>query len=225
MRWVRHSAYMALAAAFFAVAAAAASKAPLIVFGKWMSVDLFVGTSDDKPLPMKVRALFVNQRMREYTMGEPHVVTDSQFVVQRAYRLNDLLPQEKDAPPRWRWQRGGWLLVNRTTGRISQVSLPHFDPQHSESAWYRDYVAYCGLSDDGQKIFAVVAQLGRKKPVVQQAMGRADQGDLPDIACTPLWRRQPSRVIFEVAGASALTFEIRGHAAEPAIAEPEESTE
>ncbi len=216
---------MVLTAAYFALAVQAASRAPMITFGKWMAVEQFIGPSDDKSIPLKVRALFVNGRMREYTVGEPHVVTDSLFVVQRAYRLNDLLPQEKSEPPRWRWQRGGWLLVNRTTGRVSQVSLPHFDPQHSEAAWYRDYVSYCGLADDGQKMVAVVVQLGRRKPVLRRELGHTPQADLPDVACSaPRWQR-PARVTFEPAGASAITFEIRGHAAEPAAAEPEESAE
>jgi hypothetical protein len=223
MRRLRQCVCLVLATFGLALMALAASKAPVVVFGKWMAVDWFVGSSDDKPVAMRVRALFVNGRMREYTTGEPHVITDSSFAVQRAYRLNDLLPGEKDAPPRWRWQRGGWLLVNRTSGRVSQISLPHFDPQHSEAVWYRDYAAYCGLSDDGQKLFAVVIQLGRRKPLVQQALGPAELG--PGTCSAPHWQRQPARVTFEPAGTSPLTFEIRGHAAEPAPAEPEESAE
>ncbi|MGH9509767.1 MAG: hypothetical protein ACRD2Q_10690 [Terriglobales bacterium] len=226
MRWFRHSAYGFLATVFLGLSAQAASKAPAIVFGKWLAVEWHNGAAEEKPLPLKVRALFVSGRMREYTLGEPHVVTDSLFVIQRAYRLNDLLPGEKGSAPRWRWQPGGWLLVNRVTGRVSQLTLPHFDAHHSVATWYRDYVAYCGLSEDGYKIFAVVAQLGRRKPLLQHELGRADQADLADVECaTPRWQRRPTRVTFEPAGRTSLTFEVRGHAAEPAAAEPEDSTE
>lgn len=209
------------------VAAHAASKAPAIYFGKWMAVEWHVGATEDKPLPLKVRALYVNGRRRDYTLGEPHVVTDSLFVVRRAYRLNDLLPGEKNPPPRWRWQRAGWLQVNRVTGGVSQLRLPGFDPFQSTASWYRDYVAYCGLSDDGQNLSAVVVQLGRRQPLLQHDLGRARDVGPPDAQCaSPRWQRQPARVTFEPAGCSPQTFEVRGHAAEPAAAEsPQESQE
>ncbi len=70
-----------------------------------------------KPMTLKVRALVVDGRVKEYVMGAPHEVTDRLFVVRRVFRVNDSLPE--DAAPRWQWQRGGWLLVDRLTGRIS----------------------------------------------------------------------------------------------------------
>lgn len=226
MRRLRHLAFAQLAALLLAIAAHAAPKAPTIYFGKWQAVEWYAGAAEDKALPLKIRALYVNGRMRDHTLGEPHTVTDALFVVRRAFRLNDRLPGEKNPPPRWRWQRGGWLLVNRVTGSVSQLRLPSFDPYHSAASWYRDYVAYCGLSDDGQKLHAVVVQLGRRKPVLQRDLGRAQDVDLPDAQCAPpRWQRQPARVTFEPAGGAALTFEIRGHAAESVSAEPEESTE
>ena len=39
-------------------------------------------------MEIKVRALFVDTRLKEYTIGLPHDVTDRLFVVRRAYRLN-----------------------------------------------------------------------------------------------------------------------------------------
>ncbi|MGH9557570.1 MAG: hypothetical protein ACRD2Y_17300, partial [Terriglobales bacterium] len=205
MRRSRHSASVLVATLFLGLMASAASRAPMITFGKWVAVEWHTGASEDKPLPLSVRALFVNGRMRDYTLGEPHVVTASLFVIRRAYRLNDLLPEEKNAVPRWRWQRGGWLLVNRVTGSVSQLRLPGFDPFHSVASWYRDYVAYCGLSDDGQKLSAVVVQLGRREPVLKQDLGHARDAVLPDAQCAaPRWQRQPARVTFEPAGGAAL---------------------
>ena len=57
------------------------------------------------------------------------------------------------------------------TGRIAPANLPDFDVTYSEVSWYRDYAAYCGISDDGKQIYAVVAQINRRKPVVKWLIG------------------------------------------------------
>ena len=88
----------------------------------------------------RIRPLFVDGRTKEFTTGTAHDVTDRIFVVQRVYRLNDLLPQEA-GPNRWRWERGGWLLVDRISGRAQPVPLPAFDAYYSEVSWFRDYAA------------------------------------------------------------------------------------
>jgi hypothetical protein len=142
----------------------ASTKPHVISFGKWMPVQWMVGTNgEDELVSIKIRALLVDGRVREYVQGTPHEVTERLFVVRRVFRVNDALPE--DAAPKWQWQRGGWLLVDRLTGRISAVNLPEFDMVYSASSWHRDYVAYCGVSDDGKKTFAIAAQLNRKKPV------------------------------------------------------------
>ena len=170
------------------------------------------GGEDDKPLTIKVRALVVDGRVREFSMGAPHEVTDRLFVVRRAFRVNDNLPEE--TVPRWQWQRGGWLMVDRMTGRVSAINLPEFDAFYSAASWYRDYVAYCGVSDDGKKTYAMVAQLSRRKPVLKKPLssnGLADDA-APDSACpAPSWQRSPIRVSFEPAGGAKETFAIRGH--------------
>lgn len=213
-----------LSCVLFLGAAWAAAKPHVVTFGKWLPVKLFVGPSEDKSVDMKIRSLYVDGRLREFTTGEPHDITDTLFVVRKAFRLNDWLPEDEEkaatAPPgqrtahRWTWQRGGWLLVNRDTGRISSLNLPDFDPFYSAASWYRDYVAYCGVSDNGEKLYAVVAQLGRKKPVLHKDLGPAHGGDMPDSECpAPVWQRQPARVLFAPIGGQKLTFAVRGHAA------------
>jgi hypothetical protein len=197
---------------FFAATAGAATKVHVIAFGKWVSVQWLPGTEDAKPLTIKVRALMVDGQVKEYVLGAPHEVTDRLFVVRRVFRVNDSLPEE--SAPKWQWQRGGWLLVDRVTGRISPIALPEFDAYYSAVTWYRDYAAYCGVSDDGKKTFAIVAQVGRRKPVLKKPLsdsGVADHGD-PDSECTPpVWQRGPVRVSFEAAGSAKQTFAIRGH--------------
>ncbi len=119
---------------------------------------------------------------------------------------------KRAATTRWTWERGGWLLVDRVTGRVTQIALPEFYPFYSTPSWYRDYIAYCGISDDGKKLSAVVAQLGRRKPILKKALGEADGDDMPDSECpAPAWQRQPTRVTFEPLENQKLTYSLRGH--------------
>jgi hypothetical protein len=205
--------------------AQAAPKPHVIAFGKFTAIKWFVGPGEDKALDLKVRALYVDTRLKEFVVGAPHDVTDRLFVVRRMFRMNDSLPEESAAPARWHWQRGGWMLVDRVTGRISQVTLPEFDPYYSTASWYRDYVAYCGVSDDGKKLFAVVAQLGRRKPILTKALGEATGDDMPDSECpAPAWQRQPVRVSFEPDENQKLTYSVRGHAVD-VVNDAEEDSE
>jgi len=160
------------------------AEAHAISFGKWTAAKWHVGPQA-KALDMKIRALYVDTRLKEFTTGTQHEVTDRLFVVRRMFRLNDTLPTEAAATTKWTWERGGWLLVDRVTGRVSQLTLPEFDSFYATPSWYRDYVAYCGVSDDGKKLFAMVAQLGRRKPILKKALGEADGDDVPDSECPP----------------------------------------
>ena len=192
--------------------ALAVPKPHIITFGKWTSAKWYVG-SEGKPIDVKIRALYVDTRLKEYTTGSPHEVTDRLFVVRRMFRLNDALPLESNPPPRWVWERGGWLLIDRVTGRVTQITLPEFDPFYSTASWYRDYIAYCGVSDDGKKLFAMVAQLGRRKAILKKPLGEADGDGMPDSECpAPAWQRQPTRVTFEPEENQKLTYSVRGHA-------------
>lgn len=101
---------------------------------------------------------------RKFTLGPVHEVTDRTFVVRRALRVNDSLPQESASPPHWQWQRGGWLLVDRVTSHTSAISLPDFDAFYSATRWYRDYVAYCASPKTARKFM----RLWRKSTVASQ---------------------------------------------------------
>ncbi len=190
----------------------AVSKPHVISFGKWISAK-WPNATGQKLLDLKVRPLFVDARFKEYTTGIPHELTDRLFVVRRAFRVNDALPAENpngSAAPRWQWQRGGWLLVDRLTERVSQLNLPEFDPFYSSASWYRDYIAYCGVSEDGKKLYAVVAQVGRRKPILKKEAGEPAAGDDPDSECpAPVWERIPTRVTFQHGGEQKMVFSIR----------------
>jgi hypothetical protein len=205
--------FFAILFAFCAASAVALPKPHVITFGKWTAAKWYVGPADDKVLDLKIRALYVDTRLKEFTTGPAHEVTDRLFVVRRVFRLNDTLPEEAGPMPKWVWQRGGWLLVDRVTGRVTQINLPDFDTFYSTPSWYRDYVAYCGVSDDGKKLFAVVAQLGRRKPILKKPLGEPDADDMPDSECpAPAWQRRPTRVTFEPEDNQKLTFSVKGHA-------------
>ena len=205
-------AYVVICAVLFSAVAGAVTKVHVIAFGKWTSAQWFPTGTEEKPLILKIRPLLVDGRVKEYVAGPAHEVTDRLFVVRRAFRVNDNLPE--DSAPRWQWQRGGWMLVDRVTGRISPINLPEFDPFYSAASWYRDYVAYCGVSDDGKKTYAIVAQLSRRKPVLRKPLskdGLAEDAE-PDSACpAPSWQRAPVRVSFEPSVDAKQTFAIRGH--------------
>ena len=105
-------------------------------------------------------------------------------------------------------------MVDRMTGHVAMLNLPEFDNYYSGASWYRDYVAYCGVSDDGQKLYAIVAQVSRRKPVMKKPLAGASVGEdaAPDSACPlPRWQRAPVRVTFEPADGSKQSFVIRGH--------------
>jgi hypothetical protein len=215
-------------------ATAAATKPHAITFGKWTIVQWSptIASTDDKPLTLpltlKVRPLLVDAHIKEFTLGPAHEVTDRLFVVRRAFRVNDSLPQESAQPPHWQWQRGGWLLVDRITGHISPINLPEFDNLYSAASWYRDYAAYCGVSEDGKKLYTVVAQISRRKPVLKKPLDgqTVPENAPPDSACpTPAWQRSPSRVTFEPAGAAKQTFAIRGHTVDLIIESEEQENE
>ena len=101
------------------------------------------------------------------------------------------------------------------TGHISAIALPEFDPYYSVASWYRDYAAHCGISDDGKKLFAIVFQVGRRKPVLKKPLGDAGGDDVPDSECpAPVWERRPVRVPFEPDENQKSTYSVRGHAAD-----------
>ena len=158
---------------------------------------------------LKVRPLFVDEKQKEWTVGDIHDVTDRSFVVRRALHINDSLPNEA---PRWTWQPGPWLLVDRATGHISALHLPDFDPEVSEAMWFRDYAAYCGIATTAKGgLVAVVAQLGARKAVVQKVIAPWPQENAPHPVCLPArWQRTPMRATLQMTGREPMTFDVVG---------------
>ncbi len=71
-----------------------------------------------------------------------------------------------------RGSAGGWLLVDRVTGHVSPVKLAEFDAYYSAVGCYRDSVADGGVSEDGEKKYALGTQLCRRKPILKKELSR-----------------------------------------------------
>lgn len=178
----------------------------------YVQPDATPDTKSDETSSLKVRPLFVDDRQKEWTTGEIHEITDRSFTVRRALRLNDSLPT--DPTPHWIWQPGPWLLVDRVSGHITAIHLTDFDPIVSNAVWFRDYSAYCGISTSSKGgLFAVVAQLGARRAIVQRLVGKWPQPNHFIPVCQPAqWQRLPLRVSIQPTGADPLSFDVIGTA-------------
>jgi hypothetical protein len=159
---------------------------------------------------LKIRPLVVDGAVKEWTTGEAHNVTDRSFVVRRVLRINDELPGERAAAGNhWVWQRGPWLMVDRVNGHVTALKLPDYDPGVSQVSWFRDYAAYCGVTASGKSLYAVVAQLAARKPVLAKKLSAFERGDSGEAVCAPVeWQREPLRTTFHPAGKEAVSFDV-----------------
>jgi hypothetical protein len=156
---------------------------------------------------LKIRALLVDGILKEWTTGDAHDVTDRSFVVRRVIRLNDGLPGDKAG--QWVWQRGPWLLVDRVTGHLIALKLPDYDPGVSQVSWFRDYGAYCGVTASGKGLYAVVAQVSGRKPVLAKKLAAFDAANHTEPVCGQAeWQREPLKVTFHPAGTDGVSFDI-----------------
>jgi hypothetical protein len=158
---------------------------------------------------LRVRPLLVDGKLREWTTGESHDITDRSFVVRRALRINDALPG--DQVEHWIWQRGPWLLIDRAKGGVTALNLPDYEPTVSNVVWFRDYAAYCGLTASGKELYAVVAQVAARKPILARRLSIWSPGEKPGPACIPaVWQRAPLAVTFRETGAAAVSYHLVG---------------
>jgi hypothetical protein len=226
MRLRRQTLSLALSATLLLTLAHAAISAPrkahTVVLGAVRKVPYSragdpAGAAPDEN-ELKIRALLVDGILKEWTTGDAHDVTDRSFVIRRALRLNDELPQDRfgdkpgDSEEKWVWQRGPWLLVDRVTGHAVPIKLPGYDPAISRPSWFRDYAAYCGVTPSGKSLYAVVAQIAARKPVLAKklaALASIDRDNQATPVCSaPEWQREPLHVTFHPAGKDPVGFDI-----------------
>jgi hypothetical protein len=176
----------------------------------YVPTDATAETKSDESSTLRIRALYVDDRQKEWTTGEVHDVTDRTFTVRRALRLNDALPT--DPALHWVWEPGPWLMVDRITGHITALHLPDFDSTVSNAVWFRDYAAYCGIGTTARGgLYAIVAQLGARKAVVQKKIGDWPQSNHFIPVCQPAkWQRLPMRVTIQPTSGEATTYAVFG---------------
>ena len=74
---------------------------------------------------------------------------------------------------------------------------------------FRDYGAYCGLTASGKSLYAVVAQLAARKPMLAKKLAAFEPGNQAAPPCaTPDWQRDPMRATFHPAGQDAVSFDL-----------------
>jgi hypothetical protein len=194
---------------------AAAPKVHTVTLGPIRKVpytqpDATPDTKSDETSTLKVRTLLVDDHQKEWTMGEVHDITDRTFAIRRALHINDSLPSETSQ--HWLWQPGPWITVDRITGHITALHLPDFDPVVSNAVWFRDYAAYCGTANTAKGgLFAIVAQLGARRAVVQKQIDKWPQPNHFIPVCQPAkWDRLPTRVTLQPTGGDPITFDVLG---------------
>ncbi len=168
-------------------------------------------SKDDDSTTLKVRPLIIDDKLKEWTVGEIHNISDRTFAVRRVLHINDALPN--DPGERWVWQPASWILVDRSTGHITALHLPNFDAAISDAVWFRDYAAYCGLASTtrSSSLVAVVAEVAGRKPVAQRTVGQWPQPAHTAPPCHAAhWQRLPMRATLQPAVGEAVTFDIIG---------------
>lgn len=191
----------------------AAVKSHVVFLGSPKNVPYSIAGDPAGALPtenkLRVRPLMVDGKIKEWTSGDSHAITDRSFVVRRALRLNDSLPGEKTE--HWIWQRGPWLMVDRVKGSVNALHLPDYDPAVSDVVWFRDYAAYCGLTASGKQLYAVVAQISARKPVIAKKLSPWSPEESQPPACAgAVWERDPLRVTFQPTGAAKVSYDLVG---------------
>jgi hypothetical protein len=177
----------------------------------FVAADVAKEDKTDEAGTLRVRPLYVDTRLKDWTTGEMHEVTDRSFTVQRVLHVNDTLPDEHGA--RWVWQPGPWILVDRVTGRVTALHLPDFDAGVSDVTWYRDYAAYCGVHTAAKAggLSAVVWQIGSRRAAVDKVIGKWPQVERQRPVCAAAkWQREPMRVALQPTGAAPVSFDIVG---------------
>lgn len=168
-------------------------------------------SKDEDSTTLKVRPLIVDDKLKEWTVGEQHNISERTFAVRRVLHINDTLPTESGE--HWVWQPASWILVDRSTGHITALHLPDFDAAISSAVWYRDYAAYCGLNSSakGSSLVAVVAQVGGRKAVAQRPIGKWPLPDTTHPPCqTSRWQRLPMRATLQPVAGEPVTFDVIG---------------
>ena len=102
-------------------------------------------------------------------------------------------------------------MIDRVKGSVTALHLPDYDPAVSSVTWFRDYAAYCGLTTKQNQLYAVVAQIPARKPVLAKKLTAWSPGESQPPACSAAqWQREPLRVTFQPTGIASVSFDLVG---------------
>ena len=108
---------LVLTAALLCTSFSYAVKQHVVTFGKLMPVKLFLGPSEDRVTDMQVRSLFIDGKLKDFTTGDTHDITDTVFVV----RERGMPPRGNLIPPMPHGQVAGARKLS--VGQMSQVNV------------------------------------------------------------------------------------------------------
>ena len=95
------------------------------------------------------------------------------------------------------------------TGRVTPLKLPDYDPGREPGELVSRLRRLLRGDRDGKSLYAVVAQVAARKPVLAKKLAAFDAENHPDPACEqPEWQREPLRITFHPAGKDAVSFDI-----------------
>lgn len=98
-----------------------------------MPVKLLLGLAEEKIVTITVCLLYLDTKFKEYTNHWTHAPRDRPQVRSAVgYRANDSFPGEWATSLNGYGSVESWLLLDRNTGRISQVKLPDFNSYYSD---------------------------------------------------------------------------------------------
>jgi len=202
----------AIVAASSASVWAAARKGHTVGLGAVRRVPFVAAEAkEDETGTLRIRPLVVDDKIREWVIGDTHEITERSFVARRVMHINDALPGEKTG--RWVWQPASWILVDRTSGRVTALHLPDFDASVSEVVWYRDYAAYCGIHTTAKtsNLTAEVWQIAGRRAALSKALSPWPQPERVRPVCLPaIWQREPMRVTVRPNGGDSVVYNVVG---------------
>ena len=217
MRWL----FFPVASLFLGTLAfAAAPKVHTVALGAvkrvpFLAADVSTEAKEDEAGTLRIRPLVVDGKIREWVTGDTHDVTERSFVARRVLHVNDTLPAENTR--RWVWQPASWILVDRTSGRVTALHLPEFDSSISDVVWYRDYAAYCGIHSTAKatSLSAEVWQIGARRAALSKVVGPWPQKERVRPVClAATWQREPMRVTLKPNGGDAVVYDVVGTSAQ-----------
>ena len=170
---------------------------------------------------LKIRALLVDGRVSEWTTGDAHDVTDRSFVVRRALRINDSLPNDRpgESPQPATTEPLG--LAARPVAARGSRKRPCHGPQAARlrsgqrARWLVSRLRGLLRSNrDGQEpLCSRGADWGAQARAGEEALAFDAENHPWPVCELPEWQREPLKVTFHPAGRDPAGLDLVGGSA------------